>query len=1165
MNIDLSKLSLEEKIAYRNALDQQILDQMAAEMVQQQAEIAPLLIPEIAEEIDQQIEDDAIDPQDLLNAEGLIRARANDLGFKQNQDILAKAYWDDIKRKIKKEEDAYAELVSLGFAEPEVGETEYETMIFQKLRDNRSYNTKVGIIKQKSIAKQLVNGGDPYDDLYNDPDVMYVDDYFRVILKHSHDNIYKSGQIVNANINIFYAVIVDQIILNPRTNQLESSLFYSLKTTKISRFSKNINPLILDNEDPNYLDFKIELPDSGSRYVFLGYSVIYETKLFKALTKQTLYDLKAYQPSSNRKYHELTSGSTTNNKICVYETFLDVIGLRELKYKRDTKNNKKEIEYLLKSEGEEIEKCVRNGELVKSLELLTKKYNADTMIRFFKDSENPIIIEKGISRQLEDNIVPDKYKNKKHIFTEKNIHVAPSLKTDIYKKKEEKKVEFYQLRPKKIKKQVDLLKQLDNRKVKNILGYDTETYLNEELDCQIFAICFYGIINNKDISKAIYGPKEHCISEFKIFIESICIKKNNKKSRPNESIDDIFIYGWNNSNFDNLGVYSSLYEEDPATKILFTNNSIKHIKYNNIQFFDLNLYYPGSLNAAAKAFKLKDNKGVFPYTFPNKDNLNYVGDIPDKKYFNSDDDYDKCLEQLNGNKFDLEKITKEYCLLDAKLVFEMAKLHLEQSIQIINNEICDVQKCSTGAGIALKCFKQIFMEDTLNQSPNKIIENERASYKGGRTEVFKKFFRHYDIKNSEDEQIEKEDNRLFYYDINSSYPSSMLKTMPFEYIKTMIKEGILNYDEIVDYNNYYAKITYKGDNKNFIPNILIRSNGNIIASKNSDYAYHWGIELKEAINNNCEVEVKSVDIYTGKKIFNIFSEYFYNQRLLCKKSNIAKALFFKLLLNSLYGKFGQNPYTKKEMVKDANEMYKCLGKDRILIGFELLDNGNILFEYEDTDNDKQIGSLVRFASYITACSRSKLSDIMRDIGHEHIYYCDTDSIFTDKKPSNKYISNDKLGKWKLECEPIIHANFVAPKSYNYITEDEEEDSKFKGINAKNLSKSDYDKLVAGITKRIAINKKMFFRSFNNVKIDDRIRRVRTIYNKRIWKGNNSEPFNNIEEWKSNKSYQKNYESVLSELKKYSQDYNDSFDGYSRYDYLRYGLESNGIDWEKKFI
>lgn len=43
---------------------------------------------------------------------------------------------------------------------------------------------------------------------------------------------------------------------------------------------------------------------------------------------------------------------------------------------------------------------------------------------------------------------------------------------------------------------------------------------------------------------------------------------------------------------------------------------------------------PASLLKLSKSFDVETTKGVFPYDFFNKDNLNYIGKTPDIKFYN---------------------------------------------------------------------------------------------------------------------------------------------------------------------------------------------------------------------------------------------------------------------------------------------------------------------------------------------------------------------------------------------------------------------------------------------------------------------------------------------------------------------------------------------------
>lgn len=1148
MNIDLSNLSLEEKIAYRNAINAQIEQELIDR--QNEQELINRQLDEGLEELRREViiyqqnlepepnlEEDEYDPF-AFTPEALAKNIESERLFREEQKLYRQTLRERQIKKAEreaKEEAAYNDLIRLGFAEEEEGEDEYETIILQKLRDKREQKELKQLSFQHSIAQYQLQPRGSWFNLIFDDDLMYVHRNFKdIVLQRAHNALYKYNAILKADIQVFYAYSIPP---EPGKNNIEYGLAYSALYRKnndgtrgsriqatINNFGPNIDPKKLTlyfNEDEN----------SETQKIWLGYRISYATRGFmfnnngtlKPIVKKTINELKAYSPTNCRKYHELTSGSTTSDKLCIYETFLDIINKRTLQYKRHNTKNSNEIKSLLSKEGKEIETSVKNGELVKSLELLTKKYNNEVVIIFYKrdnddESQQPIIISNGETTQSEDI---SKFYGKKCFLYMKDKHVAP-MKLKKKKIKEEQikkhKSDKYTLFPNKIKNNDDL----DKRRKQNIVGFDTETYLDEKNMCNVFCITMYGKIKSKIIKEKIYGSYEDCINKFVKFIESITVKINIKRSRPKEAIEDVYIYGFNNSRFDNLFIYESLYKSDDTVDILFTNNSIKTIKYHNVRIFDISLFYTGSLASVAEAFKLEITKGVYPYTFPNKNNLNYIGSVPDKKYFKTEEDHKQCVNEHKNKKFNLKEYTEKYCLLDSQLVYEIAVLHLHQCLQIINGNICDVQKCGTGAAIALRCYQQVFQDNWLTQSPNKIIQNERDAYKGGRTEVFKKMFK------------TNGKSKLYYYDINSAHPSSMLKPMPYKYIKTeLFNDHKLKYDDIVDSNNYLASIKYIGKDKNFIPNILIRSKGHIIACEDSQYAYHWGIELKEAIKNGCKITVKSCDMYESKELFSNFSNYFYDERLKVKKTNAAKSQFFKLLLNSLYGKFGQKLFTKRMLLNNCNEMYQILGDDKYLCGLSEIGD-KILVEYEESDREKKsIGNLVRFSSYIAACTRCKLSEVMRDIGHKHIYYCDTDSIFTDKKPSDKFLDDTKIGFLKLETgEHLINtAYFLAPKSYCYALDNGKIKNASKGVDSSKLIIDDYEELYTGKVKSVVQNRGMFFRSFEGVKIEEHDRSISVVYNKRSWNGNESHPFKNIDEWEKFNDRVKENEKQINKMMK----------------------------------
>ena len=835
--------------------------------------------------------------------------------------------------------------------------------------------------------------------------------------------------------------------------------------------------------------------------------------------------LRAYAPLPSQKFHDMTKTSTTRKRMCIYETYY---------YLYKTKQNKtiskiiNEINEAFDKETKEIKEMVKNGLLMEFLIKKSIQFNEVFYIQFFKNfkkyDENDYLgfrVEKGcVYPILEDE---DDFINK-DVFLYDAEHVAPrkNLSEDEYKKafkrdlkKDEDKGIQYKLVP-------TIKKNFTKKPDPVIIGFDFETFKDENYNAIPFClnlsnkICFY--LNDKkykhykniDDKKIKVINTDNIVKSFIDYLdENYLIETNYTKTHQHEEITYYKFYGFNNSRFDNILFYTELFKHDPSTTANITGTDIKYIQYHNISFYDLSLYYVGSLSSTSEEFKLNIKKGAFPVLYPKRDNLNYIGSIPERKYFKSDEDYEECKFLTGSNIYNLKDECIKYCFYDALLCEEMAVLHLKACKGEINGRKYDVRDKITGAGMAISMYNQVFQKEILYASPENIQKLEKKAYKGGRTEVYKK--------------RNEEGTKLYYYDINSSYPASMMKKQPIKYIKTIrdldLKINVNNIERIVETNLYKCIVKYVGNDKYYIPNLLTRTEkGEVIATKNLNSGYHWGVELIEAVKNNNEVIIDEEIYYDSDYLFNEYVDYFYGERKKIKPINPSKAQFYKLLLNSLYGKFGQMLKPKTELIKDEYRLRKLRHNKNIMIVDEvLLGNGLLKVDYYcDDDEMMNIGSLVRFSSYIAACSRTKLSEFMRVIEHKHIYYCDTDSIQTDKNMEGHEMIDDKiLGRWKLE-DKILEAKFIAPKTYYYKNDKGEETFKSKGNPTKYLTKENFYKTKEDEDKNIIINPSFFQRSLLGVKIIQQGRTMKEVLRKRVFKNDfESEAFETVEDYLNN--------------------------------------------------
>lgn len=989
--------------------------------------------------------------------------------------------------------------------------------------------TKAGIINNK-IQITLKENTNIEPNSNKMKSIILYDYYLDYNLKKANESLYSNGQISNAKIQFLF--------VNIRKNNAQFTILqvrYDLdgfisfrKDTDMATLFENVRIRKNRAEASDILVFVI-----GYRILYKG--IVIDGDVTNSIKENTYKKLRAFNPSNDRNFHNLTIESTHNNKICIYETFLSVNDLHTLKYKKD-----KEFISKLELEEDEIKKSVYDGLLVDALILLNKKYNKTSLIYFYGDLDRKPLYIDNEGEIIEDYNIDVNDNTKVFLYDERKAHIAPSIyiniknisNKDIKLSNKLKKADIIQycLKPNILKDKEDVKTSKDI--INNCLCFDFETFKDNNNVSIPYNICIYGYLKGDFIVKSFYGL--NCVSLFFEFLKPYIIPLNYSRTRETKKVDYIRLYGYNNAKFDNLFIFKQFYELDKNTKYIFSGSSIKYIQHNNIEVYDINLTYSGSLRNNCKSLKMEEEKGIFPYNFVKDSNLFYIGSFPEIEFFNKEDfyirdkdekicdkteetilnNYNKLKESYN-NIFNCKEYTEKYCVLDCKLTFELVKEHLKNSIGEIklNDKVIryDVSEAKTGAGLSLKMFNQVFQKDELYGSPENILIKEKMAYYGGRTEVFKKSFLSND-----------DDDKLFYLDINSSYPYSMTKKMPYKYIRTSKMKEILNIDDIIDYNLYgISSYKYIGDDKDNIINNLLERNEkglNISVLEYNNITYHWGCELREAIKNGFEIKIFEIDEYEGKEIFNDFSNYFYNKRLEIKKTQPAMALFYKLIMNSLYGKFGQRQFDTNELIETDSDIWdKITGNFDFIKDIVRIDNKLSMLSYESHGDDlKCVGNLTRLSSYISALSRCNLSEVMRDIGHKNIYYCDTDSIFTIKKPDSKYIDNSILGKWKEEEETgIKEAIFIAPKLYFYSTFDNQDVKKAKGVKAEKIEIDEYRELNEDKILNIKKSSLMFFRSLNGVIIKDQERTIKKVYNKRIWNDNNSSAFKNIEEFNLN--------------------------------------------------
>lgn len=535
-------------------------------------------------------------------------------------------------------------------------------------------------------------------------------------------------------------------------------------------------------------------------------------------------------------------------------------------------------------------------------------------------------------------------------------------------------------------------------------------------------------------------------------------------------------YAHNGSNFDFQFCLSSLYKlgisdliiRDDTNEIISLN--IKHNK-NIIYLRDSYLLVPVSLNQMAKELKL-ENKLYFPHSFVNINNLNYIGCTPDITYYKNIavESYNKLIKKDWNLKNELLK----YLTRDVELLYNSLLITHTEFYSLFNINITDSKTLSS---LSHKLYFGLFYKkryDIRNLS-GKMEDFIRRSYKGGAVNCF--------------------DNKIFscfILDFNSSYSASMyFNPMPVGpgFFSDETNLNIIYGFAEAEVTTYLSKRAIVG-----VTNEL----GEFTFPTGTFKGVFYSEELKELLKYDTKANIKILNAVLFKKEFSLFKKYIDYLYKMKSNSTGVRRLIAKLLLNSLYGKFGMKKLILESKICTKNEI-EILDKNKNIKFIIPINDDAFIATYSNEHypdlfkEHKDIIELSRqyishsntaIASATTATSRIKLNELLHLPGL-NVYYFDTDSIICDKLPPEEYIGSE-LGKLKLEH--IIESGIIVGKKLYYLecidpkTGAKYTVKKAKGIGGSEMNKDDYEKLIKG--ESIIKNKTKFYKDFKSVHIVD---------------------------------------------------------------------------------
>jgi len=330
-------------------------------------------------------------------------------------------------------------------------------------------------------------------------------------------------------------------------------------------------------------------------------------------------------------------------------------------------------------------------------------------------------------------------------------------------------------------------------------------------------------------------------------------------------------------------------------------------------------------------------------------------------------------------KIDFETCSNSYLSTYCKRDVEIEIENFKQFIKFLSDNSIS-RLCYTKGSTAMAAYllshyyKRVYIHNN-----KEAIDLERDSYRGGRVECFY--------------LGDLENENYYIVDVNSLYPFVMRDNYyPVKYFRILHNSDKKVLSKILKSYSAIAKVLIKTDE----PFYAVRRKRTIFP-----VGQFWVTlttpELKYAFEHNHIIKIEQAVIYEQANIFKSYVDRFYKLRQeFGDVNNSEYEEFVKILLNSLYGKFGQKADVWKKIgdcpnQRDRVETLFCSGGGRVKQIRYLLGE---IFELEGYD--EAFNSFPAIPAHVAAFGRLHLYNLMKQAGDGNYFYCDTDSLIVNE-------------------------------------------------------------------------------------------------------------------------------------------------------------------------
>ncbi len=301
--------------------------------------------------------------------------------------------------------------------------------------------------------------------------------------------------------------------------------------------------------------------------------------------------------------------------------------------------------------------------------------------------------------------------------------------------------------------------------------------------------------------------------------------------------------------------------------------------------------------------------------------------------------------------------------------------------------------------IAKKIFDVLFPTKWMNfkDETANVYRELRFYFRGGLT-----------IANPNYQGLVLENTDIIKIDINSAYPTALVKQR-FPIGAPVFKGG--------DFKLYTVTFKRNVQNQKYLPFLSEKdiNNKNVYLQKikKGDVFFVSSPELGEIEKIYGKKSFKKETMYAfdtvnGAEIFDTYIDYYW--KLKNESKDKLTIIFAKLMLNSLYGKFGENNM-RESKIFNPNNLENPFETERIVY---------------------KVQKFWPIAIATTGYVRMQLVKAV-DNQFKNFHYCDTDSLFLSNFDKFKIPITKKLGGWNIEDQNITKFIARTSKQYGYQT------------------------------------------------------------------------------------------------------------------------------------